>query len=79
MKTPVDAFVLARLEKEGLIAVKAADRAILLRRLTVDLAGLPPAPGETDAFSIILVRMPTQMLSSLFSPARIKESGGNIG
>lgn len=50
VKTPVDAFVLDRLEKEGVLPAKSADRAILLRRVTVDLTGLPPAPEETDAF-----------------------------
>ena len=50
MKTPVDAFVLARLEKEGLMPAKPADRATLLRRVTFDLTGLPPSPEEIDAF-----------------------------
>jgi len=50
VKTPVDAFVLARLEKEGLAPVSSADRATLLRRLTFDLIGLPPTPEEVDAF-----------------------------
>ena len=50
VKTPVDAFVLARLEKEGLTPAKPADRATLLRRVTFDLTGLPPSPEEIDAF-----------------------------
>jgi hypothetical protein len=50
VKTPVDAFVLARLEKEGLAPARPADRATLLRRLTFDLIGLPPTPEEVDAF-----------------------------
>ena len=50
VKTPVDAFVLARLEKEGLSPVKPADRATLLRRVAFDLIGLPPTPEEIDAF-----------------------------
>ncbi len=50
VKTPVDAFVLARLEKEGLTPAQPADRATLLRRVTFDLTGLPPSPEEIDAF-----------------------------
>lgn len=47
---PVDRFVLARLEAEGLSAAPAADGSTLLRRVTLDLTGLPPTPGETDAY-----------------------------
>lgn len=46
----IDAFVLARLEKEGLQPRPPADRDTLLRRLTLDLTGLPPTPEELDAF-----------------------------
>jgi hypothetical protein len=49
-KTPIDHFVLARLEKEGLRPSPEADRATLLRRVSLDLTGLPPAPGEVAAF-----------------------------
>jgi mono/diheme cytochrome c family protein len=49
-KTDIDRFVLARLEREGLAPVKAADRRTLLRRATLDLTGLPPTPEEVDAF-----------------------------
>lgn len=47
---PVDRFILARLEKEGLKPSPDADRATLLRRLSLDLTGLPPTPRELDAF-----------------------------
>jgi hypothetical protein len=47
---PIDAFVLARLEKEGLRPSPEADRVTLLRRLALDLTGLPPAPEDVDAF-----------------------------
>jgi hypothetical protein len=50
VKTPVDVFVLARLEKAGLPPAAPADRATLLRRVTFDLIGLPPTPEEVDAF-----------------------------
>ncbi len=50
IRTPVDAFVLAGLEKNGLSPAPEADRATLIRRVTFDLLGLPPSPAEIDAF-----------------------------
>jgi mono/diheme cytochrome c family protein len=50
VKNGIDAFVLARLEREGLRPSPEADRATLLRRVTLDLTGLPPTPEEADAF-----------------------------
>ncbi|MBL8866998.1 MAG: DUF1549 domain-containing protein, partial [Planctomycetia bacterium] len=47
---PIDAFVLARLEKEGLKPSPAADKGTLIRRLYLDLIGLPPTPKQVDAF-----------------------------
>jgi hypothetical protein len=49
-KTDIDRFILARLEKEGLPPVKAADKLTLIRRATLDLTGLPPTYEEIDAF-----------------------------
>jgi hypothetical protein len=49
-KNAVDDFVLARLEREGLVPSPEADRATLLRRVTLDLTGLPPTTEELDAF-----------------------------
>jgi hypothetical protein len=49
-RNPLDHFVLARLEREGLRPSPEADRATLIRRLSLDLVGLPPAPAEVDAF-----------------------------
>ncbi len=46
----IDAFVLAKLEDQGLSPVADADRLTLIRRLTFDLTGLPPTPEEIDAF-----------------------------
>jgi hypothetical protein len=51
IRNPIDAFILARLEKEGLKASPEADRVTLLRRLALDLTGLPPTPEEIDAFA----------------------------
>src|SRR4051794_25848985 len=50
VRNPIDAFVLARLEKEGLKPTPEADRVTLVRRLYLDLIGLPPTPEEADAF-----------------------------
>jgi hypothetical protein len=47
---PIDRFILARLEKEGLKPSPEADRVTLLRRLSLDLIGLPPSIDEVDVF-----------------------------
>jgi hypothetical protein len=49
-KNAIDAFVLARLQKNGLQPADEADRSTLLRRITYDLTGLPPTPGELSEF-----------------------------
>ncbi|MBV8550568.1 MAG: DUF1553 domain-containing protein [Acidobacteriaceae bacterium] len=49
-RNPIDYFVLAKLEKEGLKPSAEADRAILLRRVYLDLTGLPPSPQEVNVF-----------------------------
>jgi hypothetical protein len=50
VSNPIDRFVLARLESEGLGPAAAADPATLCRRVHLDLVGLPPSPEELDAF-----------------------------
>ena len=50
VRNPIDRFVLHKLEREGLRPSQEADRATLMRRLSIDLVGLPPTPAEVDAF-----------------------------
>jgi mono/diheme cytochrome c family protein len=50
VRTPIDAFILARLEQQGLQPVPAADKRVLVRRAYYDLIGLPPTPEQVDAF-----------------------------
>jgi hypothetical protein len=50
VRTPVDAFILARLEQAGLQPASPAERVALLRRATIDLTGLPPTPEEVADF-----------------------------
>ena len=49
-RNPIDLFVLSRLEKEGLQPSPETDRARLIRRVSLDLIGLPPSIEEVDAF-----------------------------
>jgi len=49
-RNPIDHFVLARLEKEALSPAPEADRYTLIRRVSLDLIGVPPSPNEVEAF-----------------------------
>ncbi len=50
VKTPIDRFILARLEQEGIAPSPEADAATLIRRLSLDLTGLLPSPEDVEAF-----------------------------
>jgi Protein of unknown function (DUF1553)/Protein of unknown function (DUF1549)/Planctomycete cytochrome C len=50
VRNPIDAFLLARLEKDGLAFAPEANKSTLIRRATFDLTGLPPSPQEVEAF-----------------------------
>jgi hypothetical protein len=49
-RNPMDCFILAQLEQENLVPSPDADRAMLIRRVSLDLTGLPPTLPEVDAF-----------------------------
>ncbi len=51
VRNPIDSFLLNRLESKGWIPSPEADRTTLIRRLSFDLTGLPPAPAEVAAFA----------------------------
>jgi hypothetical protein len=50
VRNPIDAFIIARLQRDGLMLSKRTDRRTLIRRLYFDLIGLPPPPAEVDRF-----------------------------
>src|SRR5882724_3598783 len=50
VRTPIDAFILEALRAKNLPPSAPADRVRLIRRVTFDLTGLPPAPAEVEAF-----------------------------
>ncbi|MCU1292944.1 MAG: Protein of unknown function (DUF1553)/Protein of unknown function (DUF1549)/Planctomycete [Bryobacterales bacterium] len=50
VRNPVDQFILSKLEANGLKPAAEADRRALIRRVTLDLTGLPPTPAEVEAF-----------------------------
>ncbi len=65
VRSPIDAFLLARLEAKGLGFAPPADTRTLLRRLYYDLIGLPPTADEVEAFSRSALRAPRSAIESV--------------
>ena len=75
----IDRFVLARLEAEGLRPSPEADRNTLLRRLSLDLIGLPPTPTEVAQFVRIKALAPTSGRSIAYKRPRTMARSGPAG
>ncbi len=74
---PIDRFLLARMEQKHLTPVADADRTTWLRRVTLDLTGLPPTPDEIDAFS--QGSQPRRLRQSGRSPPRLARASASAG
>jgi hypothetical protein len=74
-RNPIDRFVMARLDREGLKPSPEADRATMIRRLSLDLIGLPPTIAEAPS-STTPAMMPTSGSSIASWPRLITASGG---
>jgi mono/diheme cytochrome c family protein len=80
VQTPVDAFLLARLEPKGLTFSQRADPRTLIRRATYDLTGLPPAPEDVESFVQSAIGHPQsaieELVDRLLASARYGERWG---
>ena len=65
VRSPIDRFVLARLREEGLTSAPEADPGTLIRRLYLDLIGLPPQPGKVEDFVRAYRRNPDSAFGQL--------------
>ncbi len=77
-RTPIDRFILARLEAEGLTPAAEADKVTLIRRLSLDLIGLPPAIQEVGRFAADVRLLLTRSWSSACSNRPITASAGGV-
>jgi hypothetical protein len=76
-RTPIDQFILAKLEAKGLSPSPPADKRTLLRRASFDLVGLPPTPEEVEAFlQDTSPRAYEQLIDRLLSSPRYGERWG---
>ncbi len=66
VRHPIDQFVLAKLETAKLAPSSPADKATLLRRVYLDLIGIPPSPVEVQQFSIRKIRSGSNVWSIHF-------------
>jgi len=71
VRTPIDAFILAKLEERGLKPTSPAEARALIRRATYDLTGLPPTPEEVEEFARAF---PPSLIPSV-SPSRAQDGG----
>jgi Protein of unknown function (DUF1553)/Protein of unknown function (DUF1549)/Planctomycete cytochrome C len=74
--TPIDRFILARLEKEGLKPNGLADAYTIIRRLSIDLTGLPPTIAEAGAFAKEYAAKPQAAYEALVDNLLAKKSYG---
>lgn len=78
-RTGIDRFILAKLEAAGLQPVREADKRTLIRRVTLDLTGIPPTPDEVSAFE--RDRSPdsfARVVDRLLASPRYGERGGRL-
>ena len=75
-KHPIDAFILDRLAKEGLRPAEQADPYTLARRIHLDLIGLPPSPGDIDAFVSAFKENETKAIEALIDDLMLRPAFG---
>src|SRR6266542_2680044 len=79
VRTPIDNFILARLEKQGLAPSPEAEKVSLIRRLSLDLTGLPPAIEEVDQLAGDLLPQPTletRVATGFLRNSMLNQEGG---
>ena len=74
IRSPIDAFIAQRLQQAGLSLSPRASKRILIRRLSLDLTGLPPTPEEIAAFEADSIRDPESAIRDRFSFLTVSRS-----